>query len=231
MYSCIIFDMDGTLTHTNELIFASFNHVLKKVHGTTLSPREIISLFGPPEEGALAKVFGQEMVEPVMQELLAYYAANHHTLAHLHEGMEELLQFLKRHGLRLAVFTGKGRHTTAITLDAFHLTSFFDFVVTGNDVERHKPDAEGIQKILTRFALEPKQALMVGDSMADLRAARSAGVPMAAVLWDSYDYERITQAHPDYLFHSVAEMEQWFRHHMNGKSESDAPRANDDRKG
>jgi pyrophosphatase PpaX len=123
---------------------------------------------------------------------------------------------LKEQGTRLAVFTGKGHHTTRITLDLLHLTSFFDMVVTGNDVERHKPDPEGITKILDHFALRPEQALMVGDSMADLRAARGAGVPLAAVLWDSYDAERVRHASPEYLFHSVTELDQWCRLHIKG---------------
>lgn len=216
MYSCIIFDMDGTLTHTNELIFASFNHVLQKHRGHTLTPREIIGLFGPPEEGAVASVFGEEMVPTIMEELLAYYQENHHALARLHEGMEQILQFLKDEGIHLAVFTGKGHHTTRITLNLLNLESFFDLVVTGNDVTKHKPDPEGIAKILSHFALEPGQALMVGDSMADFKAARAAGVPLAGVLWDSYDAVRLIAASPDYLFHTVDELDRWCRLNYDG---------------
>ncbi len=106
--SCVIFDVDGTLTRTNELIFASFNHVALRHLGRAFTPAEIIALFGPPEEGALRKVFGAGEVDRAMEELLQFYAANHQTLASLHEGMESVLRFLKESGLRLAVFTGKG---------------------------------------------------------------------------------------------------------------------------
>ena len=67
--SCVIFDMDGTLTRTNQLIFASFNHVAEKYLGIRLSPEEIIALFGPPEEGGLSRLLGSAHAPDAMDEL------------------------------------------------------------------------------------------------------------------------------------------------------------------
>jgi HAD superfamily hydrolase (TIGR01509 family) len=145
-----------------------------------------------------------------MDDLLAYYAAHHSAMASLHSGIVEILDFLRHQGTKLAIFTGKGRRTTAITLRALELHGYFDLVVSGNDVTRHKPDPEGILKVLREFSVLPGQALMVGDSINDVRAARAAGVRIASVLWDCYDPDRIRQAQSDYLFERVDDLREWF---------------------
>jgi pyrophosphatase PpaX len=213
--ACVIFDIDGTLTQTNELIFASFNHVAEKHLGRRFKPPEIIALFGPPEEGALVKVFGPENLDAIMKDLLAFYAANHDSMASLHQGMDHILGYLKSRGVKLAVFTGKGRHTAKITLEALHIAGFFDLIVSGNDVIHHKPHPEGILQVLETFNLKPKDALMVGDSLSDINASRAAGVRIASVLWDSYDLTRIRNAKPDYLFERVEDMLEWFKRNLN----------------
>jgi phosphoglycolate phosphatase-like HAD superfamily hydrolase len=123
----------------------------------------------------------------------------------------ELLQWLKARGVHLALFTGKGIHTTNITMEQFGISPFFDCVVTGNDVVNHKPSAEGINKILRHFGLKADEALMVGDSPGDAIASREAGVPIAAVLWDSYTKEKVLALHTDHVFHNVAEFSEWLR--------------------
>ncbi len=209
--SCVIFDIDGTLTDTHDLIVASFNHVTGKYLGRTYTPAEIVKFFGPPEEGALAVLFDRDTVPAAMDELCAYYSAHHASMAALHAGITEILDYLKGRGVRLAVFTGKGKRTTAITLDAFDLRRYFDLIVTGNDVVKHKPDPEGILRVLETFSLTPGEALMVGDSLGDLTASRGAGVRIATVLWDSYEPERVLNAGTDYVFHDAHELLSWFR--------------------
>ncbi len=209
--SCAIFDIDGTLTRTNELIFASFNHVAQKYLRRTFPPEEIVRLFGPPEEGALRVMFGDELVQTALDELCAYYAEHHAAMASVHPGITEILGFLRDHGVQLAVFTGKGRRTAMITLDALQLTSFFDMVVSGNDVVRHKPDPEGILKVMSAFGTLPDRTLMIGDSVGDIKASRAAGVRMATVLWDAHDRERVLQAAHDLVFDSTGEFLEWLR--------------------
>lgn len=213
--SCVIFDMDGTLTRTNELIFESFNHVAEKYAEKTLSPREIIALFGPPEEGGIVQVVGKRVLAEAMDDLCLYYQHHHSRLAALHSGIEDILHFLKANGTKLAIFTGKGKRTAEITLRELRIGGYFDFVVSGSDVINHKPHHEGIARVIEHFSLSPDEVLMVGDALGDIAASRNAGVRVAAVVWDSYDKERVLQAGADYVFHSVDEMHEWFRTHIN----------------
>lgn len=210
-FSCVIFDIDGTLTRTNQLIFNSFNYVTRKYLQREFTPREIIGLFGPPEEGALAQILGEQLVVPAMEDLCHYYKDHHASMASLHDGMEHVLSLLSRKQTKLAVFTGKGSRTARITLDELDIARYFDVVVSGSDVQRHKPHPEGIVKIMEMFSLPPERVLMVGDAPADVAASRSAGIKVAAVLWDSYDKERMLAASPDFVFHRVDELLAWFQ--------------------
>ncbi len=208
---CFIFDMDGTLTQTNQLIYDSFNYIARKYRDRTYSVPEITAMFGPPEEDALLSIVQPGEIDAVMEDYLSFYRANHGRLARLYPGIEDTLRFLKDRGRLLALFTGKGSRTTAITLEEFGLTGYFDAVVTGNDVANHKPSPDGIHQVLERFSLRPDEALMIGDAVSDVKAAHSAGVPVAAVLWDSYGKERVLQMNADFVFHDVGEFHRWVR--------------------
>lgn len=209
--ACMIFDMDGTLTRTNDLIFASFNHVAEKYAGRTLTPVEIVALFGPPEEGALAKIIDGDRTGKAMDDLCDFYRTHHARLASLHSGVREMLEYLKGTGVKTAIFTGKGRRTASITLEEFGLASYFDVIVSGNDVDRHKPHPEGILRVLKQCAVPPQATIMTGDSVADIMASRGAGVRSVAVLWDAFDSEGVRRAGPDHTFSTVAAMDAWVR--------------------
>ncbi|HVN48116.1 MAG TPA: HAD-IA family hydrolase [Bacteroidota bacterium] len=212
---CIVFDMDGTLTQTNRLIYDSFNYIAQKYTGHTFSIPEITAMFGPPEEGALLHIVTEEQLPQVMDDYLKFYRTEHNRLAQLFPGIEDVLKFIKQSGLKLAVFTGKGKYTTAITLEEFGIKKYFDYVVTGNDVENHKPSAEGLQKILDYFSLQPEAVLMVGDHVSDVKAAHDAGVKIAAVVWDSYAKEKVLQMQTDAVFDSVQDFHRWIKVQLN----------------
>ena len=208
---CIIFDMDGTLTQTNRLIFDTFNFVAMKYQGKRYSEAEITAMFGPPEEGALLAIVSLKDIDLVMKEYLAFYESHHNELAQLFPGILEVLQYVRSRGVHLALFTGKGIHTTTISMKKFGLDPFFEKVITGNDVVNHKPSPEGIRKIMAHFGLQPHEVLMVGDSVGDIKASHDAGVTVAAVLWYSYAKKKILQMKADYVFHNVAEFLEWLR--------------------
>lgn len=210
-FSCIIFDIDGTLTQTNELIYATFNHVAGKYIQKTFTPKEIVGMFGPPEEITIERLVGKQNYDSAIDDFYEYYEEHHPRLASTYDGMRELLETLKTRGMILAVFTGKGKETTCITLEQFGLGHFFDLIVTGSDVVNHKPSADGIRRILKTFSLLPEEVLMVGDAVGDVSAAREAGVGIASVLWDSYAKEKIMEMDVDYRFHSVGEFSSWLK--------------------
>jgi HAD superfamily hydrolase (TIGR01549 family) len=214
MWRCVIFDMDGTLTQTNQLIFDSFNHIANTYEGKRYSEVEIAAMFGPPEEGALMNIVGKDRLDQALVDYLEFYRSNHPRLAKLYPGIRDILELIRQKNRKIALFTGKGVHTATITLQEFALEPYFDCIVTGNDVRRHKPSSEGLQNILSQFGLGPGEALMVGDSVSDLKASREAKITMAAVLWDSYGKERVLAMKPDFQFHEVVTFHSWLKERL-----------------
>lgn len=203
-YKAIIFDIDGTLTFTNRLIFDSFNHITEKYLGKRLSDEEIIALFGPTEDVILKQMF-PDKYEEVRKDYYEYYN-NNHDIAQLYKGMKELLLDLKKEDIILGIFTGKGRTSSLITLNFLGIRELFDMIVTGDDVKNHKPSPEGILKFVETFHLNPAEVLMIGDAPSDIIASKEAGVEIASVVWDSYSENEVRKLNSKNIFHTVDEL-------------------------
>jgi pyrophosphatase PpaX len=204
LFNGFIFDIDGTLTSTNQLIFDSFNFIAKKYLDRTFTDEEIIGLFGPTEGQIIKKLFGENHKE-VSEDYYKFYSDNH-SMADIYPGLKEILVYLKDNNYPIGIFTGKGRDSSMITLTKLSVDKYFDLIVTGDDVENSKPSPEGILKFVDKFNLEKQKVLMIGDSVSDVKAARDAGVKIASVLWDSYGIEEVKTLKSDYYFHSVGEL-------------------------
>jgi HAD superfamily hydrolase (TIGR01549 family) len=204
----IIFDVDGTLTSTNQLIFDTFNHVAKIYLGKEFSEEEIISYFGPTEDVILKEMMGEKYPE-VRKEYFDFYRKNHKRLAGIYPGIEDILKKIKSTEIPISIYTGKGKDSTEITLKEIGVYNYFDMIVTGDDVLNHKPSAEGILKFVNKFNLNPSRVLMIGDAVSDIKASKDAGVNIASVLWDSYGKEKVLQMESDYIFHTVEELDKF----------------------
>ena len=208
----IIFDIDGTLTSTNDLIFASFNHVMGRYLNKTLTNNEIISLFGPPEDVILEEWTGEDYPK-ARQDYYDFYSENH-AMADLYPGIFDILTFIKLQKIPISIFTGKGRDAAIITLKKLKIYDFFEMIITGDDVKEHKPSPEGILRFLEKFRLNPERVLMIGDSPSDIQASRGAGVKIASVLWDSYSQAKEIGMKSDYVFHAVSELREFLKNNL-----------------
>jgi len=103
----VLFDIDGTLTRTNELIFATFNFIATKYCGRTYEPRKSSPSSAPPRKAPLCRSWGRT-AGGGMDDLCEFYRGHHHAMASLHAGMDDVLAFLKTRGIPLGIFTGKG---------------------------------------------------------------------------------------------------------------------------
>ena len=204
LFDGFIFDVDGTLTSTNQLIFDSFNFIAKRYLNKTFSDDEIVAMFGPTEDVILKEWCGDNFEEARM-EYYKYYSDNHWK-AKLYPGIKEILDYLKSKKFPLGIFTGKGREATMITLKKLEVDNYFNLIVTGDDVANHKPSAEGILKFVNHFGLKNERVLMIGDSVSDVKASKEAGIKVASALWDSYGHEKVKTLQSDYYFYSVDEL-------------------------
>jgi pyrophosphatase PpaX len=203
----IIFDIDGTLTSTNDLIFASFNHITEKYLGRTYTNEEIRQWFGPTED-VILKEFCGENYEKAREEYYKFYSDNH-DMADIYPGIREILEELKSGGVLLSIFTGKGREAATITLKKLGIYKYFDLIITGDEVKEHKPSPEGIEKFLEKFDLKKEEVIMIGDAPSDIKAARAAGVKVASVLWDSLARHHVLKMDTDFVFNTVSELREF----------------------
>lgn len=211
LFDGFIFDVDGTLTSTNQLIFDSFNFIAKKYLNRKFTDEEIVAMFGPTEDVILKKWCEDKFVE-ARTEYYKYYSDNHWK-AKLYPGINDILDYLKNKKFPLGIFTGKGREATMITLKKLGVDHYFDLIVTGDDVANHKPSADGILKFVNHFKLKKERVLMIGDSVSDVKASKEAGIKVASALWDSYAHEKVKTLESDYYFYSVEELKEFLFNH------------------
>lgn len=200
----VIFDVDGTLTSTNELIIAAFNHITKKHLNKSLTKEEVFALFGPTEEQIIDDWFTENSDE-VIKDYFSFYSDNH-AMAELYPGINSILDELKLKGVLLSIFTGKGKRSASITLEKLGVLKYFSFIVSGDDVINQKPSGEGITNFLKEYNLKTDEVLMIGDSPSDVHASREAGVKVASVLWDSYAKEKVLELKSDFVFSTVEQL-------------------------
>lgn len=182
-----LFDLDGTLIDSIELIFRSYEHTYA-AHGLAVPSRaELLDGLGRP----LSAQFGRGGATPArVEELIATYRAynleHHDDLVRAYPGVREGLVSLRDRGVRLGIVTSKRRDTARRGLDTCGLGDLFETVVGLEDCVRHKPDPEPVRNGLERMAADAARAAYVGDSPHDLVAGRAAGVRVFGVAWGPF---------------------------------------------
>ena len=205
----VIFDLDGTLGDTLPVCYRAFARVLGRRLGRPFSDTEIHSMFGPSEEGILARLCPADP-EGALEEYLAEYRAAHAECPRPFRGIPQALQTLRRHGVRLAIVTGKGPRSARISLDAFGLGRFFPLVEAGSPDGGVKPAA--MRRVLRRWGFKAREAVAVGDSPSDVRSAKEVGITSVAAAWaPGADAEGLAACGPDRLFTDPSGLLDWLQ--------------------
>ncbi len=198
----IIFDFDGTLANTNNIIVASWQATFEKYLGYSLTVREIEATFGE----VLADTIGRLLPDAPVSEVVDYYRAyqNSHQQdykVYVFEGVRELLEQLRARGCVIGVGTSRTAYSFWNYMKLLGMDQLVDAVVTMNEVTSHKPDPETIDAVLIKMMShcnEPYDAeagipdsirdaaLMVGDTKYDIGCANNAGVDSVMVGWSHY---------------------------------------------
>ena len=204
-----VFDLDGTLINSLDLIVASYRHTMETHRGRRLPDHLWISGVGTPlAVQMLGFAESQEEAEAMVETYQEHNLANHDRLVRPYAGVREAVGALRDRGIRLAIATSKRATATGMGLRACGLPeSWFEAVVTAEDVERPKPDAEPVLRALELCGEpEPSMAVYVGDSVHDMKSGRAAGVTTAAVLWGPNDRATLAPTEPDIWLTSPSEI-------------------------
>lgn len=205
MIKAVLFDLDGTLLDTNELIYNSFDRTFKDKLGIILERNEIVSFFGIPLKDAfeyhLKKI--DKFNKDTLEDLINYYRSNneemHDKMCFAFDGVKELLTQLKAKGIKIAIVTSKRGKIAIRGMKIAGILEFIDVIVTPELTELHKPYAEPALKACLELSIAPKEAIMVGDSNYDILCGKNAGCKTCAVEYSYINKEKLKEANPDYF--------------------------------
>lgn len=204
-FDTVIFDLDGTLLDSKNLIFRSFIHTFEHFRpGYVLSDEELESFFGPTLHQTFSK-YSED--EKEIEEMIAYYrefnVSNHDQMVKLFPGVKELITTLHRKKYKLAIVSSKKDDLVNHALEIFGIKDKFNIIIGAEMVKKHKPDPEGI--LLAIKELDAKHACYVGDTVNDMIAAQRAGIKCVAAMY-SADPEKMIEANPDYVINKLQDM-------------------------
>lgn len=203
----LIFDLDGTLGDTLPVCFHAFRHAFQQFTGRVYSDAEIATMFGPNEEGIIQRVVPNRWQE-CLECFLEAYEECHPRLAREFPGLPEALHMLRERGVRLAVVTGKGAGSAAVSLRHLGFEGLFDPVLTGSAGGDVKPAS--IRRVLEQWNLPANRVGYVGDFVTDMAGAKEAQViPLAAAWAPTADPRALEAAEPHALFCTVEEFARW----------------------
>lgn len=199
----VLFDFDGTLVDTTELIHQSMRHATWTVLGREYPRETLLNGVGRPLPEQM-KAFDPERVDELLDSYRVHQDAHHEEFIREFPGVEEALQSLQEAGLEMAVVTSKRRASVDQALESFPaLGRVVDRFVTMEDTTEHKPNPEPLLKGLEILGASREEAVYVGDSPYDIAAAQAAGITSVGVSWGAFPHESLREAGPDHLFHDL----------------------------
>lgn len=198
----VLFDHDGTLMSTLGIRSKALELAVEELTGRKVDGAAIFARTHGQSLAGLSEMLteGSDIApETMVDAYRAHYYVQNQSGITPYEGIEDTLNGLHARNIPMAVVTSKLHRGARDELEGAGLAGFFGCIIGADDVTRHKPDAEPLQKAMAAIGAAPAHTLMVGDTMADLGGARAAGTKSAAALWDSQDEAALRDAKPDYL--------------------------------
>lgn len=203
----VLFDLDGTLIDSLDLLVSAMLHAFGSRPGPAPSVDEWVASIGRP----LTWQFGRyarddDELQHLVRTYRAYQHEHHDRMTRAYDGIPALVARLNADGHTLGVVTSKADYLANRSLAHVGLASFFDVVVGADRTSKHKPDPDPLWFALRELRGEPGEAVYVGDSPFDVMAANAAGVVSIGVTWGASSHEPLQAATPTHLVHSIAEL-------------------------
>ncbi|WP_186580892.1 pyrophosphatase PpaX [Aquibacillus kalidii] len=201
----ILFDLDGTLIDTNELIIASFSHTLEKHADRKYTREEILNFIGPPLKDSFLSI-DESRVEEMIATYKEHNLSNHSDYVVAYPTVVETMKQLKKAGFQLGIVTTKIGATAKLGLEITGLENIFECLIALEDVKHAKPHPEPIIKALTELNAQPATTIMVGDNYHDIEAGKNAGTKTAGVAWTIKGRETLEAYQPDFMLEEMSDL-------------------------
>jgi pyrophosphatase PpaX len=193
--AAVLFDLDGTLVDSIQLILEAADYAFASHSGPTPSRAELLAMIGRPLAAQFAPYAPEAgELEMLIKRYRQYQLEHHDRLTRAYGGVPEALEALQRRGYRLAVVTSKTVELARRALAHTGLHDFFSVLVGLEDTQRHKPDPAPVVLALERLGVEAGATVFVGDSPFDMQAGRAAGVATLGAAWGPFDAATLLRA-------------------------------------
>jgi pyrophosphatase PpaX len=205
IYKAVLFDLDGTVLDTSDLIVNTFKYTFQKHYNRNLAPQEIYEFFGKTLRAAM-EYLGSDQVEELINTYRNYSLTHHDQMITIFSGVVETIQALYDAGIAMAIVTSKTKETALRGLKIFDLDKYFPVIIGAEQCKNHKPHPEPVTTALVQLKMNPEECLMIGDSSFDLISGRQAGVKTAACRWTRVSWETILAEKPDYILENMHDL-------------------------
>ena len=183
-YDSYLFDADGTLFDTADLICKCFQYVAEKYAGKTMNRSTIINGIGLPLKGQLIDHLGHELDhDQILDDYIQYQTNIMEDSVSPFPDVIPTLKILKSAGKKLAVVSSRRRVSLEIILESTDTSRYFDVLVTPEDTTKHKPDAEPALKAMSLLDADKATTVFIGDALYDICSGDSAGIDTIFVNW------------------------------------------------
>lgn len=206
-FTTLLFDLDGTLIDSIDLILRSYRHTMR-VHRGEEPPDDIwMEGLGTPLSVQFRRWTDDEVeIRAMVETYRTYNLAHHDELVRAYDGVVEQVLRLDAGGKTLGLVTSKMRGGALKGLRLVGIEAAFDVVVGSDEVTHPKPHPEPVLLALERLGRAPSDAVFIGDSRHDIECGRAAGVKTAAVLWGPFDRGHLEDLDPDYWLERPADL-------------------------
>lgn len=201
----VLFDLDGTLIDTNELIISSFLHTLEHYYPSQYKREDVLPFLGPTLRETFESM-DHSKVDDMIATYRKYNLAHHDTFVTEFPTVLDTVKILKERGYKVGIVTTKLSDVVMKGLKLTKLDSYFDVIVALDHVEKAKPNPEPIFKALKQLGSRPEEAIMVGDNYHDILAGKNAGTKTAGVAWSIKGRDYLEQYGPDYMLEELADI-------------------------
>jgi phosphoglycolate phosphatase len=205
----LIFDLNGTLIDSKLDLAHAVNATRAMMGFTPLDHEIVYSYVGNGAPVLIRRAIGpdasEEQLQRALEFFLAYYREHMLDFTVLYPGVRETLDALHARGTKMAVLTNKPVRFSQAILDGLGVGVHFTHVYGGNSFEQKKPHPVGVDTLLIDTGTPRSRALMVGDSMVDVRTARNAGIACCGVTY-GFQPETLITDPPDYLIDRMEQL-------------------------
>lgn len=203
----MLYDFDGTLADTTELVMTCYRLTMEQHLGEVPPAEEWLRGFGTPLEVQMNR-FARDPAH--CEEMIATYRLHQEeqakNLIRPFSGVMQTLAELQNGGMEMAIVTSRHKESTLRALDICGLTDHFEVIVTPQDVTSPKPHPEPVLQALQRLGVDAAEAIFIGDSPHDIVSGREAGTQTAAALWGPFDRAVLEAERPTYLLEHPADV-------------------------